>query len=336
MTYLGAFTKQMAGDLASLRPLVVAKKFDSAKTAVAARRVAVTLTAFAALEQNLRGCAATAELVQRVELLRSSAEATLKKSQSAALTNAPVQRAAAASLFGLLPEVLALSEAGKAVADTLGTALEVAQIPDGASKPLGKLAPLPTPTPRPTPIPPPKPKTVALPKLSVKIAGANAIKYFSISGDAPIDLDNAMEKNAHRYCGDHALACVELAPNIDWVTSSNPYTGFCTITSVSIPLRSTVFMPRWTKPSRVHPALLSWWRKVLDHIAWHEGQHIKIEKSYLAKMKADLTGEPCSHGQSLINRWSTKAKAAQAAFDAKQLSTYRYPPYAGPGGFYGN
>ena len=150
VTYLGAFTQQLADDLASLRPLVVAKTFDSGATVVASRRVSATLTAYLGLERTLGSCAATAELGQRVERLRASATTTLNKALSASIVDAQTQRGAAVSLFGLLPEVLALSEAGKTVADSLEMAWQVAQVPDGAAQPIGKLAPLPTPTPIPT------------------------------------------------------------------------------------------------------------------------------------------------------------------------------------------
>lgn len=330
MIRLGAFTERMADELAALRPLVVASSFDAAATVGATRRVSATLTAYLGLEQRLRTCDATAALAERVEVLRTTAKAMLGSSLSSSIADAQMQRDAAARLFVLLPEVLALSEAAKGVADNLGVQLPIATVPEGADQPVGSLAPLPTQT------PPPTPGTVALPKLSVKIAGATAIRYYSIAGDHPVDLTRQMNKYGPRYCGlSHAVACVDLAPGIDWVTSSNPSTGSCTITSASISLKATVFMPRWTAPARVHPALLTWWRVVLDHLTWHEGQHVKIEKTYLAKMKSDLVGEPCSRGQRVINLWSRRADAAQDDFDTRDRS-WQYPAYTGPGGFYGN
>ena len=153
VTYLGAFTKQIADDLASLRPLIVARRFESAGTVRATRNVSAILTAYLGLEQTLRACAATRELAQRVQVLRASAEATIETVLSARTADAPVQRNAAVSLFGLLPEVLALSGAATSIADSLEITLDGAQVPAGASKPIGSLPPLPTPkaTPKPTP-----------------------------------------------------------------------------------------------------------------------------------------------------------------------------------------
>ena len=157
VTRLGGFTTQIADDLASLRPLVVAATFDSSRTVGASRRVSATLTAFAGLEDALRDCADTTELAQRVELLRASAEAVLDKALSASIIDARVQRDAAFKLFGLLPEVLAVSDANRIVAGNLGLGLRVAEVPNGSARPIGSLKPLPTPTPPPTPRPTPRP-----------------------------------------------------------------------------------------------------------------------------------------------------------------------------------
>jgi predicted secreted Zn-dependent protease len=187
----------------------------------------------------------------------------------------------------------------------------------------------PRPTPRPTSV------TVALPKLSAKIAGATSIRYYSISGDHPIDLARQMEKNAKKYCGRDALACVDLGPDYNPSYIANPYTGSCTITGVRTSLKATVHMPRWTKPSLVYPALVTWWKSVFNHIAWHEGRHIRIERSWLKKLPGMLVGKPCSSATSVIASWSRKSEAAQDAFDAAQRRAYEYPPYTGPGGFFG-
>ena len=187
----------------------------------------------------------------------------------------------------------------------------------------------PRPTPRPTPV------TVAPPKLSAKIAGATSIRYYSISGDHPIDLARQMEKKAKKYCGRDALACVHLRPSFTLTYSTNSSTGSCTITGVRTSLRATVHMPRWTKPSRVYPELVTWWKSVFNHIAWHEGRHIRIEKSWLKKLPGMLVGKPCSSENSVFASWSRKVEAAQDAFHAAPGKAYENPPYTGPGGYFG-
>ena len=119
VTSLAAFTKGIAADLASLRPLVVATKFDSDETVGAISRISARLTAYVGLEQELRDCSATTALAPRVEVLRSSAHLALDQSRSASTKGAQVQRDAGAGLFGLLPEVLQLSRAVGAIADDL-------------------------------------------------------------------------------------------------------------------------------------------------------------------------------------------------------------------------
>jgi hypothetical protein len=146
---LGSFTKRLADDLASLRPLVVAKNFDLGSTLAATRRVSASLTAYPGLESTLGACAATAKLAPRVKALRARANAALDKADSASIINANARRTAAVTLFGRLPEVLALSKAGKSVADGLKASIEVARVSKASAKPLGKLPPLPTPPPCP-------------------------------------------------------------------------------------------------------------------------------------------------------------------------------------------
>ena len=104
---------------------------------------------------------------------------------------------------------------------------------------------------------------------------------------------------------------------------------------MDVRLSSTVYMPRWTKPKRVPPELVTWWKKVVAHIAWHEGQHIAIQKRWIAKLEDRVEGKSCDRAQGIINDWSKDAKAAQRAFDRKDAADYSYPRYTGPGGWDG-
>jgi hypothetical protein len=165
LTYMEAFSQRMADDLAALRPLVTAPYFDSVGAVAVIRRVSATLTAFNGLDERLRPCAQTADLAQRVETLLATLAKTVKRSLSASANAAQAQRDASVALFGLLPEVLVLSESAKDIADGLALDLAVAQVDPGADQPLGSLAPLPTSaprvTPRPTPRTTPRPTTKA-------------------------------------------------------------------------------------------------------------------------------------------------------------------------------
>jgi hypothetical protein len=69
-----------------------------------------------------------------------------------------------------------------------------------------------------------------------------------------------------------------------------------------------------------------------NHFAWHEGQHIKIAKSYEAKLERRLDGASCSAADSIIKRVGRNMNAAQDKFDAKDFAWQPLTavPYTGP------
>ena len=142
LTLLEAFTQRLADDLASLRPLATAVNFDSAKTVDAIRRVSATMTTFAGLDESLQACDLTGDLAKQVEALTASVEDAVTGSLSVSIKAAQAQRDAGVALFALLPQVLTVSENGQAIADDLALGLAVAHVPDGATNPIGSLAPL--------------------------------------------------------------------------------------------------------------------------------------------------------------------------------------------------
>ena len=99
-------------------------------------------------------------------------------------------------------------------------------------------------------------------------------------------------------------------------------------------LSAKPYMPRWTKPSRVYPELLAWWRKVLDHISWHEGQHIKIQKTFQRQVEDVAGWQGLLSSRRDPQEVEADVTRAQDAFDSKDRS-WVYPTYTGPGGFYG-
>ena len=82
VTRLGAFAEELAGELAALRPLVVAARFDAAKTASGARQVSATLTAYEGLESDLQRCEPVA---RSFRARRGAAEERRDHAQRAAL-----------------------------------------------------------------------------------------------------------------------------------------------------------------------------------------------------------------------------------------------------------
>ncbi len=165
MTYFGSFTDQFAVNLAALRPLVVAKRFDAVATVNATRQVSAVLTAYDGLEQRLGSCEATSELIDGVKSIRKSARALLERVQAPGISDAGVRKAAV-SLVGLLPKALALSKAGVGVANGLGIAMQVAEVPKGSTKVIGALPALTTPKPNASPIPTPPARATPRPASS--------------------------------------------------------------------------------------------------------------------------------------------------------------------------
>lgn len=143
-TRLAAFTGQMAEALVVLRPIVVSDSFDSAGMVAAVRHASAVLTSFVGLEDLLLSCDATSELARRIEAIRANAVATLKEAQSGLITDAETQRPAGVRLFALLPDILSLSDEGKAIADRLGVAFQAAEVPAGAAEPIPGASPTPT------------------------------------------------------------------------------------------------------------------------------------------------------------------------------------------------
>jgi predicted secreted Zn-dependent protease len=325
---LGAFTSQMAGDLASLRPLVVAPTFDSPEAIAGTRRVSATITSYTGLEQALLACQATADLGPRVAKLLANANATLAAAFAAEITNEQVQRDAAATLFALLPEVLRLASADQAVSGSLGIATQVAEVSQGADDPLGSLPPLPTPTPQLAD------SFVALPRLSVSIWRAS-VRYFSIDGMNPGELEASDQANIPNAAdGDrvpNAFAYTEVtADTLEPKYLADLNSGSCRMLGATGTMTYRVTIPQWASPSRVLPQLLAWWKPVLEHTRWHEEQHVRIFEKWIPALGKRLAGHDCSSAPAIENRWSADMTAAQNAFDATERTWYLNYPYTGP------
>ena len=121
----------------------------------------------------------------------ATAVAALERSQAARITSAEVHRSVAADLYGLLPEVIALSAAGESLADSLG--VQVAQVTDGNGKPIGSLAPLPTPKPTPRPTPTPAPPKVA--DIKATFFGSGMTSKYKVSGNTPSEISRSIAKH---------------------------------------------------------------------------------------------------------------------------------------------
>jgi 2',3'-cyclic-nucleotide 2'-phosphodiesterase (5'-nucleotidase family) len=102
-----AYAQRLARDIAALRPLVVAERFDPATTASAIRQVDLTLTAWAEIDPPYHGCATTGELAYGVEYLVATASRMIEMSKAPGITNVNPQQRLVFDLYEYLPEVLA-------------------------------------------------------------------------------------------------------------------------------------------------------------------------------------------------------------------------------------
>ncbi len=135
LIHLGAFTERFAGDIVSLRSLLVAPSFDPGATARAVKVASATVEAFPELQPNLRQCATTAELARRVATVTSTAETVIAPSLATWIYDGERHWVAASGLVDLLPEVLALSLAASVAGAPLDIEVAAATDPAGAHPP---------------------------------------------------------------------------------------------------------------------------------------------------------------------------------------------------------
>ena len=194
--------------------------------------------------------------------------------------------------------------------------------------------PLPTATPGPTrPAevagrPPAETPLVALPELSVDVWNAAEV-YHSIAGRNPAELLDATEVSAPPDCQGHAACAGPTTIEVSHEYISDPISGSCTLLGASVQVSYAAYLPRWTAPEYVPSDLLNWWLLVLEHIRWHEEQHIRIASEHLGRLDSLLAGQPCEAADTIEAALQAEMQSAQDAFDAQDRS-WQLPPYSGP------
>ena len=330
LTYMEAFSQRLADDLAALRPLVTARAFDPGEAVAAIRRVSATLTAFKGLDERLRPCGATADLAGRVQALLGTLAETASGALSAPVTAARAQRDASVALFGLLPEVLALSATASDIADGLALDLEVAQVEAGADRPLGSLAPLPTPTPRPTPGPTPKatptPKASKAATIPASFFGSGVkVSTYRVTGRTPYDISRSITAKGPylEWLHGRAAGLTKVSASYRFAFSSDGY-GACRIVVTKTPaivLRYTIVLPRWIAPSAASAATIRWWNDDLRGIATHEKAHVGIYRSTVKRLNSTLAASTCANAQHNLDTVWAKAQRQNCEFDMKEYGS---------------
>jgi len=176
---------------------------------------------------------------------------------------------------------------------------------------------------------------VTLPKFSYPIAGVT-VEYLSIAGDSPYALLEADEAASTKACDIDSLAC--FYDSYSWsFTGRTDDSGVFVISSVDLTASYTIILPDWTSPAQVPAALVAWWKAVMDHIVWHESQHLAIAREYAPKIKTAMLNARTNAGSKAAAAAAQAVlddeKAAQEDFDAQQKAAgWSYPLYSGPWG----
>jgi len=171
---------------------------------------------------------------------------------------------------------------------------------------------------------------VALPRLTAKVPSAE-VKYFAIAGDTSIELAGSIARGGVKACGaidyewfrgDARPSACTLTRVSDTRQSIRTRTSgaSCRIIDADIRASYTIYLPRWTEPSRVPKRLLDWWRKIVDFIAEHEAGHVRIGRDHMRKLNARLIGKPCEDVTSIVRTWVRQHAAAQEAYDMAEYS----------------
>ncbi|MDB4890522.1 MAG: putative secreted Zn-dependent protease [Gemmatimonadetes bacterium] len=97
----------------------------------------------------------------------------------------------------------------------------------------------------------------------------------------------------------------------------------CTLTSVTVRMRSDVTLPRWTPPTDTAPGLVTQWNQFIDALEKHEVGHKDIAargaKEILHKLQT-LTA-PCAtignEAQRVATEIVTRMREEQVAYDTE-------------------
>jgi predicted secreted Zn-dependent protease len=322
VTHLGTFTRRMGDRLASLRPLVEAKRFDAAETAAAIRRVSATLTDFSSLEGTLLACEQAVGLAEQVALLRDAAEQVLVPALALRVSDTGGQKSAGAGLLALLPDVLALAEAAKETARALGVDVAVATATGDPTKPAGSPAPPATPTPRPAPTP----RSPAVAKIKASFFGSNVkVTTYRVSGRTPDEILRSIRKKgpASTWLGERAAGQTRTRITYRFAFSTD-WSGACRIVaqaSPAIALSTTIVLPRWTPRSGTSPATVQWWNETLRSIARHEKVHVSIYRAATKRARSVLATSTCANATRRLNRVWSGANRDNCEFDMKEYGT---------------
>jgi len=315
VAHLTAFTNQLGADLVDLRPKVVDPAFDSGGTSAIITRVSGTMVAFEGLEERTAACPATASIVAGVASVRLRARTALDSSIAASVNDAEVQRASAAALFGLLPDVEKIGVATNTAARSAGLDSQIAAIPDDSSKPLGSLPPLDTGPPSPPPRDPGGTYGNAF-------FGPNAsVTTYRVTGSTPDEIIDAILANgpADKWLRGRAEAITVAIPHDRVGFQQDGST--CRVTPTAKPafyFSFKITLPKWDRPRDASRAAVTWWTTEIRHVAVHENHHVALWRAAGVAMTKAVAASTCTNLVSRLTKIATDTRRENCEFDMEE------------------
>lgn len=301
----------MADKLATLREPLTARSYDGWAILGSARSANATLTLYAQTIPALRACPEAAAVVERMEALGRAAASHIAIVLAAGQAVAPGPRAAMVALFELLPDVVEISEAARKVAASLSVEVAVATLPEGASDPLGDLAPIPTQSPEDV-------RTIA-----AKFFGTGVtVKTFTIGGQTPSAIIQSMNERGpySEWVGGRASATTQARPDYRFRLGSTT-AGGCTLVATGNPvvvIRYTVTLPKWSAPSGISRSTIDYWNDLIVEIASHERHHVEIYRAAAKELNAAYGSSTCANYLSNFKEVLADTDLEQCKFDMQE------------------
>ena len=301
----------MADKLATLREPLTAKSYDGWVILGAARSANATLTLYAQTITALRTCPEAAAVVEGMEALGREASSHIAIVLAAGQAVLPGPRAAMVALFELLPDVVKVSEEAKKVADSLSVEVAVATLPEGASEPLGELAPIPTRAPE-------NIRTIAANFFGTGVT----VKTFTVGGQTPGAIIRSMnEKGPYsEWVGGRASATTEARPDYRFTLGSTT-SGACRLVSTGNPvvvIRYVVTLPKWSAPAGVSRSTIDYWNDLIVEIATHERHHVEIYRETADDLNAAYRSSTCDNYLANFKEVLADTALEQCKFDMQE------------------
>jgi predicted secreted Zn-dependent protease len=306
----------LADRLVAIREPLQAVAYDGWTILGLARRANATLKLYADTIPGLEACPGSSSLAARLGEVATSARRQVEIVLAAGAAAQPAPRQAMVGLVELLPEVVEISEDARTLASRSAIRLSATTVPDGATEPLGKLAPLPTP--RATP------EIVTTAGIDRDFFGPRVhLSTYEVSGTSPAEISASLNASGpySSWTDSRADGLTVASATYRFQLVVDEASGTCTLESTGAPtitMRYTVMLPRWTTPPDAEPATVEWWNEVVHRIATHEQQHVAIYREVQRELNDAFRRATCETVEDdLVAVWS-EATREQCELDMKE------------------